>query len=60
MTAYLAQDFLCRACSFSMAALDVRPGRIYVYCQNRMCTEYNKVGSYPLQEVHLQPEEVNG
>ena len=60
MKAYIATDFLCPKCLFSMASVDVTQGRIFVYCENQICIEYGKVGSYPLQEVHLQPEDMNG
>ena len=62
MTAFLANGFLCPRCTFLMGivGLDDRHTRLFVQCQNKMCTEYKKVGSYPLQEVHLQPEETNG
>ncbi len=60
MTAYLAQEFLCPHCTFVMGIACVENKRIYVYCQTRTCIGYRKVGSYPISEVHLQPEETNG
>lgn len=60
MTAYLAQDFRCPRCLFLMERLDINAGRAFFFCKNQACPEYHKLGSYPLQEVHLQPEEMNG
>lgn len=60
MKAFLATEFLCSHCLMPLANIGVIHGRVYVYCQNKECAEYQKHGSYPLQEVHLQPEEMNG